>query len=237
MKKVVNKHRGRLYYYYCMPCEEVANLIELVEGHGGDYYAWQERSFCPDALPQLLRNVRRTMLSAPEFMSQQLHIIFPECGCAFLEWHVLIMLLELSPLHRHRVTLMDVLIDNQSIGMINDWRQLAMTVGVDLETASSYCELERVLNAPQMRASSPFTLVIYINGAFRFHKGICPEPDTSRHAACRFWEWCQAHAINKTPINYVGSCTMLPAGCETWEKLAEIFREVRPEESDIVGHF
>lgn len=212
-----------------MPCEEVANLIELVEGHGGDYYTWQAHSFCPDALPQLLDNVRKNMLLAPEFMSQQLHIIFPECGCAFLEWHVLILLLELSPLHRHRVTLMDVQIDSRSIGMINSWRRLALRVGLDLETASSYNELERVLNAPHSYASpSPFTIVIYINGAFRFHNGICPEPDTSRHAACRFWKWCQAHAINKTPINYVGSCTMLPAGCETWDQLAESFRVIRP---------
>ena len=192
---------------------------------GVHYDSWQALAFCPEALPQLLENVQDVYIKllTPEHQRQPLHIILPECGCAFLEWHVIMLICKLSPMHRHRVTLMDVQIGNQLSKHKCTWQYLATELRVDLDTTTSYCELAKCVTQNMQTSPLQFTVVIYINGALKFHEGICPEPDACRKAACTFWEWCQEHAINEIPINYVGNCTMLPGGSETWEQLATNF--------------
>jgi len=179
------------------------------------YDGWKEQTFRPESLPQMLENIRKVWSNE----STLHHLIFPECGCAFLEWHAVILLGN----HLHTVTLMDAKMNDMLPLYGRIWQDMASRTNVKLVTLSSYDEL--VAQITTIEHDKTLTGVIYINGSLRFHNGMCKDPNTCRYAACAFWDWSDENAINKRPINYVGDSIMLPSNSETWKQLAHHFRQ------------
>lgn len=145
-------------------------------------------------------------------------VYMAECGCAFHEWNA-VLAMKATGLNITRLVLMDSAMDKHFDKHGATWAKLATINNIELVTKKSYIHLlEYVQNH-----SNNCNVVLYINGSLRFSKAYCTNPALCKAAAIQFWTWCDQHACNKTPLNFVSCTPTQPAGAVSWAMLANKF--------------
>jgi hypothetical protein len=180
---------------------------------------------------------RELLSSAAEFLESHATavdsariLIFPECGCAFFEWSIILMMLKKSlqdpetqkPSQNSgnlQVALMDAYIPDHAPPV---WGELAALLQLDLHIFTSYRTLNRWVRVHHAGCVIPKpALVVYCNGAMLFGRHYCaPDPpDVALQAAIDFWHWCEEHAANR-PVN-LGIVMFRHANTISWNQLAD----------------
>jgi hypothetical protein len=199
-----------------MTIHEVHRFIELLKEKHSSFFA-----------VELLANVKTFLDAQESTVAKADTIIFPECGCGFFEWSIVLMVhkMKLSLLRQpvnplQRVVLMDVNIPSHAPPV---WRQIAAILDTELHVFASYRTLDsKVQSSPEIITAT--AMVIYCNGAMRFGQNYCAPDETPLEilqAALSFWHWCDKHAANG-PVNFVMYSTFGPADKVTWKQLADI---------------